>query len=428
MINTLRVVLVLFGLFVAGTAAHAQAFVYRFENGFELVISESGESGLVGMNLLVYGGTSYELQDERGTYRLLTDMLQRGTEHRSVARIAGDLALLGDSFRTYTAADYWSIEATVSPENLTALLDLLSDLLFNPLFPEKELTKAVHIAVGTIQSLEDSPLQGMFDFYRSVFYPDFHASPEERIENLESLSRRELVRKYERFFTPGNMVMALTGNLDTEEAFWMVSDRFGSQPQSGTVLRGEVPAQRDEVLPEYLEKRGGLTQAGIFVGTRLEDFDRRDEHLLELVNAVLDNSIGGRLFDDIREKGGLVYSISPYHSIRVKPYTWFVFATTRKQNRTAVLRKTEEVLNGLLTDPPSEEELILAKNYLKTKLAIAYGSPINRARYEAERQLRGEEVRSLEERMAELDGVTLEDLHRFLARRVPERWTKLVVY
>jgi predicted Zn-dependent peptidase len=415
-------------LFMTGKTAYTQTFVYQFENGFDLVVSESRQSGLTGMTLLIFGGTRYEQDEERGTYRLISDMLRRGTKSRSADQIAREIAQLGGSFKTYVAADYWGIEASVAPKNLADLLDLLQDLLFNPVFSDDELKKATRIAVGTIRSLDDSPLHSMFDFYRSVFYPDFYASPEERIENLEAMSRKNLVYRYEQFFTPGNMVMALTGNLETEEAFWMVSERFGVQPQTGIVLKGQELKQRDESLPPSLEKRGGVTQAGIFVGTRLKDFDRGDGYLMELVNTLLDNSIGGRLFDEIREKEGLVYSITPYHSARVEPYTWFVFATTRRKNRTKVLRKTEEVLNGLLTNPPTEEELMLAKSYLKTKLAMAYSSPINSARYEALRRLRGEEVKSLEERILEIDSVHPHDINQFLTSIVPAQWTKLAVY
>ena len=109
------------------------------------------------------------------------------------------------------------------------------------------------------------------------------------------------------------------------------------------------------------------------------------------------------------------------------PFTWFVYATTRKRNVSRVLKKTELVLKGLETDLPSDQELRLAKNYLKTRLAISYGSAVNRARYEAERTLRGEDTRDLSERMAEIDAVDRDDIARFIGRYMPDKWTKLVL-
>ena len=180
-------------------------------------------------------------------------------------------------------------------------------------------------------------------------------------------------------------------------------------------------------LPPFKEMYGGITQATIFVGMRLEGFDRCNAVIVDLVNAVLDNSLGGRLYDEVREKQNLVYSISPYYSIRIEPYTWFVLATTRKRNKSRVIRETEMVLQSMKKNPPSDHELRLAKSYLITRLAISYQSPQNRAHYEAERILRGEDILNFEERIDAIESVTREEILRFIDRYFPQTWTTLVV-
>jgi predicted Zn-dependent peptidase len=405
----------------------ARSTTHRFQNGFTLVLSEDRGSNVVGMSLLVYGGAQFESRAERGTFRLVLDTMQRGTTTRSGGRIARDRALLGDAFEVRTLADYWALEATVPPEKLAALVELVYDLLFNPLFPDDELSKARNIAVQTIRTEEDSPLHAMFDFYSSVFYPELYSPPDWRIEKINAFSRDDLLRVYGEFFVPGNMVMALAGNLHADEAFRLAAESFGSKQESNLGRRRKIMRVASGNLPDFDERRGGVTQAGILVGTRLEGFDRRDTHLLELVNAVLDNSLGGRLFDAVRKREGLVYGISPYFSVRIEPFTWFVLATSRKRNVSRVLKKTELVMEGLAEDLPSEQETQLAKNYLKTRLAISYESPVNRARYEAERTLRGEEPGDLAERMAVIDAVSRDDIARFIERYVPDHWTKLVL-
>jgi predicted Zn-dependent peptidase len=419
--------LALFLLLFPTWVTHARSVTHHFQNGFTLVLTEDRGSNVVGMSMLVYGGTQFESLAERGTFRLVLDTMQRGTASRSGDRIALERALLGDAFEVRTLADYWALEATVPPEKVASLVDLVHDLVFNPLFPEDGLSKARNIAVQTIRTEEDSPLHAMVDFYRSVFYPDLYAAPDRRIENLNAFTRDDLLRVYREFFVPGNMVMALAGNLNTEEALRLVSSSFGSQEAAGFGRGRNVIRASSGDLPDFEERRGGITQAGILVGTRLESFDRRDTPVIELVNAVLDNSLGGRLYDAVREREGLVYSISPYFSVRIEPFTWFVLATTRKRNISRVLKKTELVLKGLAADLPSAQEMQLAKNYLKTRLAISYSSPVNRARYEAERTLRGEDHGDLPERMAEIDAVSRDDISRFIERYVPDHWTTLVL-
>jgi predicted Zn-dependent peptidase len=419
-------ILALFLLLACG-AAYPQTSLYRFDNGFTLSISESAESGLAGMSLLIYGGTQLETAQERGTYRILLDTLMRGTRHRTADDISLSISQLGDSVDTYITGDYWAIEATVAPEYMRQLLELVYDLTRHPLFLEEELNKTKSIAIQTIRTREDSPLHVGFDFYRAVFYPDFYASPEKRIRNIEKMERNELQTLYRTFFTPGNMVLALSGNLDGEKMVRLVAGTFGSDPQLQMAPKREVRKQQPDRLPDFKEKRGGVTQAGIIIGTRLEDFDRRDTVLIEVVNAVLDNSLGGRLYEEVREKSGLVYNISPYFSIRIQPYTWFILATTRKRNYNRLIRETERVLQNLTEEPPSDEELYLAKGYVITRLAISYQSPIKRAHYEAERIMRGEQVLSLEERFEAIDGVEREEVLQFINRYIPGTWTTLVV-
>ncbi len=424
--KSLRYILPLFLAF-SFKAAHTQTSLHPFNNGFTLSVSESAESSLSGLSLLVFGGTQFETNGQHGTYRLVLDTLLRGTQDRSADDISLSISQLGDSVDAYIAGDYWAVEATVAPENMGQLLDLLYDLIRHPLFLDGELGKARKIAVQTIRTQEDSPFHMGVDFYRAVFYPDFHASPEKRIKNIERMERNELLSIYRKFFIPGNMVLALSGNLNRDEVVRLVAASFGSDPHIEPALAREIKRQQPRSLPPSEERQGGITQAGIIIGTRLEDFDRKDALLIEVVNAVLDNSLGGRLFEELREKSGLVYSISSYFSLRIQPYTWFILATTRKRNYNRVIRATKSVLQDLTENPPTEEELQLAKNFVATRLAASYQSPLKRAHHEAERLIRGEQVLSLEERFMAIEDVKLDEILTFINRYAVGDWTALVV-
>jgi predicted Zn-dependent peptidase len=422
----LRLLSYLLLILCTGTA-YAQTSQHPFNNGFTLSVSETAESGLAGMSLLIYGGTQYETAGQHGTYRLVLDTLLRGTEKRSAEQIGLRISELGDSLKTYITGDYWAIEATVVPEHVPGLLELIHDMVQHPLFLEEELEKAKKIAVQTILTQQDSPFYQGIDLYRAVFYPDFYASPETMIRNIEQTEQRDIQRIYKRFFNTGNMVLALSGTLNRDHAIRAVSATFGSEPAGETVFAREILVQQPGSLAGVEERRGGITQAGIIVGTRLEGFERRDALLIDLVNAILDNSLGGRLFEELRNESGLVYSITPHHSMRIQPYTWFILATTRKRNTNKVIRITKRVMRDLAAYPPSEDELGLAKKYTTTRLASSYQSPLVRARFEAERLIRGETVMSLEQRFQAIENVTLEQIHRFIDRYAAADWTTLIV-
>ena len=104
-----------------------------------------------------------------------------------------------------------------------------------------------------------------------------------------------------------------------------------------------------------------------------------------------------------------------------------MITTSRRKNTEAVREETEKVLRGLKKDPPSAQEIEVAVNYLKTRLAAQSLSPLFTARYNAERLLREEELLSLERRMMMLDGIKPEDLSSFVSNYLPSRWTILMV-
>ena len=424
--KSLRYILPLI-LFFSFQAAYTQTSIHPFNNGFTLSVSESAESGLAGLSLLIYGGTQFETDGQHGSYRLVLDMLLRGTRNRSADGISLLISQLGDSVDTYVTGDYWAIEATVAPENMNQLLELLYDLIRHPLFLNGELAKAKKIAVQTIRTQEDSPLHMGIDFYHAVFYPEFHAPPEKRINNIEHMEMNDLLNIYRKFFTSGNMVLALSGNLNRDEVVRLVAASFGSDPHKGPALEREIKRQQPQDLPLSEERQGGITQAGIIIGTRLEDFDRKNALLIEVVNALLDNSLGGRLFEEVREKSGLVYSISPYSSLRIQPYTWFIFAATRKRYSNQVVRATKRVLRDLVENPPDSHELHMAKNYVATRLATSYQLPLKRAHYEAERLIRGEQVLNLDERFMAIEDVNLKEVLDFINRYAAGHWTTLIV-
>lgn len=421
-----RVIIPLF-LLISVETAWAQTSLHPFNNGFTLLVSQSEESGLAGLSLLIYGGTQFETSEQRGTYRLVLDMLLRGTQNRSADDISLSISQFGDAINTYTTSDYWALEATASPEDMVRLIELVHDLIRHSLFLDKELDKAKKIAVQTIRTNQDSPLHMGIDFYRAVFYPDFHVSPELMIDNIEMVEREDVLSVYRRFFNPNNMVLALSGNLNRDEVVRAVTASFGMDTHEGLPIVREIKRQQPVSLPALEERQGGITQAGIIIGTRLEGFDRRDALFIEVLNALLDNSLGGRLFEELREKRSLVYSISPHFSLRIQPYTWFILATTRKRNVNRVIRITKRVLHDLVETPPGEEELRLAKNYVATRLAASYQSPLRRAHYEAERLIRGEQVLSLDQRYRAIENVKLEDIHTFIDHYAAADWTALIV-
>jgi zinc protease len=396
-------------------------------NGLTLLLSEGGGTSSAGICILVEGGSRYEPLEKRGTYTLLPPMLKRGTSLRTSDEIQRQFAVLGDSFDFSTTVECFRITATVPLSTLGEALDLLGDLIAHPCFPDEGLEKEKYIALQAVRSRQDSPLLRLIDLYNSVFYPDFFSPEKNRIDNIGKVEGKDVTRLYREFFVAERTVVSLAGSFDPSEVTEQAERSFGVLPPSPALIRKEAPVQRNLPLPSYREGKGGLTQAAVLIGTRLEGFERAQEPVLTVLSGLLRSSLGGILFEEIREKQGLVYDIGVYYSLRMKPFSFFVYGTSRKKNVKKLTSEIQRLLHSLRDTPPSEEAVRLSREYCKTSLAISYQEPVVQAEYHALQDMRGEKILSFAERLEAIDRVDAQDIEIFLKTYFPEKWTVLVV-
>jgi zinc protease len=420
-----KLIIIIVFLFVF-TQLGAATVIKELNNGIKVVLYKTRTTNLIGVSILFSGGTRFEKKEEKGAFRLLELMLPKGTETKTEEMITEQISLLGDSFNISTTGEFWSLEATIVHDDLETILDLSRDILFNPVFSEGNLYKVKKMAIQTIKASEDSPWSHMSELYRSVFYPDFYADKDTRINNIRNAKKTTIQRIHREYFTPENMIIAVTGDIDLEGTMDLIDSTFGFLYHGAAPSQTELK-QQDTSLPLYKAEGGGITQAGILIGARLKGFERSDEHLLMLLGAVLDNSLGGRLYDEVREEKGLVYSISTNYSLSLEPFTWFVFSTSRRKNIKSVISATEDVLKGLRRKPVTDGELELAKEYLKTRLAVSYLNPLTVAHYNSVKLLRDGVPKSLSERTIEIDDVSRQELDAFINKYFPKQWTKLLI-
>jgi zinc protease len=395
-------------MLLAGVCA-ARAGEHSLTNGLRVHVAENRSTTLVGISLRVRGGTACEAPGERGTFRLIPEVIRRGTEN-----------LRG-------GVEAWALDATVPPDRLRETLDLVTDLVFRARFAAEDVDKARGVVIQAMEREADAPLNHMTELYQSVFYPDFHAPRDKRIANIRGIGRDELAAIYRRFFRPDNAVLVIAGNVRDADALPAVQAILGPVPQPAVPLDRADIVQKETPLPARKDVSGGLTQSAVFVGTRLNAFDRKDEPVIKMLNAILASSVGGRLFKRVREEKGLVYSIGPSYSLGLPPYTWSVSATSRSRNVPDVIRETTAVLEDLKANPPSEEEIRRAREYLKTQLAISCQSPGSQSRTIALQMIRGEAVKTYAERLAEIESVSASHLTTFIQAQFPNTWTVLVL-
>jgi len=311
--------------------------------------------------------------------------LFKGTKKRTAKEIASSLESVGGSLNAFTGREHTCYFARVLDEHTDIALDVLSDILKNPLFNPSHLEKERAVVISEIKELEDSPADLVHDLLMSTMWRE-NSLGRPIIGSAESvlkLTRSKLVDFMKRNYISPRVVIATSGNFKHEELVNKIKRkfRFGSDSH---------PASENQMLPQAesnrMVARRKTAQTHISLG--VSTFAYRDKR--RYATLVLSNILGGgmssRLFQSIREKLGLVYSVYTFVDFFEDTGIFGISMGTHKKNTVRVIELVLKEIRKLKKDSLTSQELSHAKYQLKGNLLLALESTSNRmnrlARYE----------------------------------------------
>jgi predicted Zn-dependent peptidase len=396
---------------------------HRYPNGLVLLVEPIADMASVGMTLLLPAGVAYEPADKLGVSTVLADMIFRGAGAFDSRQHSDALDQLGVHRTGEAQTHHLRIGATMIGDRLPASLPLLLDAARRPRLPEDGFEPAVQLALQSIDSLEDDPQHKVMVELKKLHQPQpIGRSTYGDPEHLEAMSLADVRRFWKSSFVPQGAILALAGNVKFDEARDLVgvltADWTGSADLNYTPTI--APRGNHHHLAETAQQHIGVAYDTV------GEADERANVLQRVATAVLSGGMSGRLFTEVREVRGLVYSVyAAYYSQRERG-TIYSYASTTPQRAAETL----DVLVGelrKLTEGVKADEFERALVGMKSRLVMQGESTSARAATIAMDQFLLGRPRTLEEMRRLIDAVTLADLNAFVAAHPPQDLTTLTI-
>lgn len=385
-------------------------------NGISVISEEISHVRSVSIGVWVRCGSCNEDSHTNGTAHFIEHMLFKGTEKRSAFDIAWAVDSIGGMMNAFTGKEFTSFYLKVPDYHLPLAIDILSDILNNSCFDEKEIAKEKSVIFQEIHMLEDSPDEYIHDFFDGIFWnPHPLGLPILGTkEQVRGMNRESIFNFFRSRYGGENLVLTAAGNLKhdvlvnlTDQAFGMLSGGAAGVEIGAPVVSSR--SSRTAVLKKDLE------QVHMTIGVPAPSAVSPRRHAAMLLNAVLGGSMSSRLFQEVREKRGLAYEIQSY----LAPYTnaglLGVYVGTDRAKIPDVMRLILDAFRRMTNEPLDKKELRAAQEMIKGNFLLSMESTDHRMTRLARSEVYFKRHISAEEVIAGIEAVTSADIRELAA-------------
>ena len=383
-----------------------QVCITTLPSGLTVLTERMERVETVSFGAYVGAGTRHETAAENGAAHFLEHMAFKGTQTRSAIDIAEAIENVGGHINAYTSREQTAYYVKLLKEDLALGADIIGDILCHSSFEPDELERERGVILQEIGQANDTPDDIVFDHFQSAAYP---AQPMGRpVLGTEAIIRdmkREALHGFmQTHYTPDNMVIAASGNLEHEQVVELAARHFADLPRAERL----APMPADYMGGEYRELRD-LDQAHIVLGFSSPGYGEPDYYPAMLLSTLLGGGMSSRLFQEIREKRGLVYSIYSFTAPAADGGLFGIYAGTGESEAAELMPVTLEELEKVQT-AVSETELARACAQLKAGLLMSLESTGARCEQLARQwQIFGRVVPAAET-VARIEAVTVADI------------------
>lgn len=346
---------------------------YTLSNGLRVISERMPNLQSVSIGVWVKAGPMLELPFENGLSHLMEHMSFKGTSTRSAKELAEEMDAIGGHMNAATSKLYTSYYSKVCDRDLKKTIDLLADIVTNPVIDAAELEKEKNVITEEIAMVEDYPEDNVYDLLQEAVYQDqsLAMTITGSKEQIRDYSKKDVHDFRGKYYNADNTVISIAGHFKKEELADLLQEYFGGW-QTGK--RGEYPLNQANINPQkrYKDKKSEQTHIGIaYAGLPQDDKGKYD---LMVFNTIFGGGVSSRLFQSIREEQGLVYSIYSTPSSYPSCGDFSVFAAASPGSSKKVISEIFTEGERLLAEGITEKELTQAKAQLRTAFVLAHES------------------------------------------------------
>lgn len=343
------------------------------DNGVRVVLERMSSLRSVALGVWANVGSRYEEKGEEGLSHFIEHMMFKGTSHRTASQISNEIDALGGEMNAFTTHEATAFYVKVLDQQMGAAFDLLADLFHHSRFGVRDIEKEKQIVLEEIRTVQDDPE----DYIHELHAKDILGNhPVGRpilgtARAMRHLERRSLLQYKRKHYRPENTILAVAGNFSFPQLLDQANEYFGQWQGAlkASKRNGEHPWPHDPPTRQSFHHKP-LEQVHLCVGFKGLPIGHPDRYAAHVLNTILGGGVSSRLFQEVREKRGLAYTIYSHLSSFVDGGTLTVYAATRPSELGAVIDQVTKEAKKLCRRLVSMKELERTKTQLKGNLML----------------------------------------------------------
>src|ERR1700761_2057500 len=399
----------------------------RLPNGTQLAVAHMPHVESVSVGFWFAVGGRQESRRTNGVFHYLEHMLFKGTTKRSAREISEAIEGVGGYLNAFTAEEMTCYYARASASHLRSVVDVLSDMLLRATFPAAEIARERGVIQEEIRMYEDQPSQLAQDLATGLLWPNnaLGRPLAGTSENIQRMTRRDLLRYRHKFYHSGNLCITVAGKTDLAEVKELLRPllrQFPSGPRAQF-----APVSRRQTAARFEVVRKPIEQTQFVIGLR--GVSRHDPRraAFRLMSVILGENMSSRLFQNVREKHGLAYSISSGANYYQETGSFFINAGVKNSKTAQAIKLTLQTVAQLARRAPSAREVRRAKEYTCGQIHLNLESTDNQMMWLGEGLLGHNREVNPDKLIRQIEAVTPEEVRAAAALLVHDERLNIAV-
>lgn len=386
--------------------------MYKYQilkNGLTIVGEEIPYVKSVSLGIWINTGSRIEAGNESGVSHFIEHMLFKGTKNRSAKDLAREIDNIGGQINAFTNKECTCYYVHLLDEHINIGIDVLSDMILNSTFNKNDIDKERAVILEELKMYEDSLDDLSYDLLVENIYPNDGLGMNilGNRKTIKSLKRKEILNHYDKYYVPNNTVISICGNFNFEEVIKLIEEKFITWEEKEV----NIVVKEAKFNSCFITKNKDSEQVNLAMNLKaIPEENEEEAYALAIVNNIFGGSTSSRLFQNIREDKGLVYSIYSSQTLYRKCGELGIFASTSeeylKEVYDLIIKEIKEIKENYVT----EEEIRESKEQLKGNYILSLESISSKMLSNGESMLLNNKIKSEDEIIEHINNVNMEQV------------------
>lgn len=401
---------------------------YKLKNGVKVILAPMKNTEAVSTFAFLPFGSRLEKKEEQGMAHFVEHMLFKGTKKRpSTLAVSQELDALGAAYNAFTSKDSTGFWIKILKESLTNALDILSDIFFNSLFDPKEVEKEKGVILEEIRLYQDNPALYIYDLFYETFFGDHPLGRNVlgTAETIRIVDREKLISFKKNLYQPTNLLLVLAGPVSKRDLD-LVEKYFG-QKGKGEKRKFEKFIPRPHPPKIKIVSRQEIEQVQLTLGFPGLSYFSPEKEILEVFSILFGGNMSSRLFQEVRVKRGLAYSVGCGGNSFAETGLFTIDAGVDAKKVEEALKVIVEEIKKIRKDGPTEKEVARSKEYIIRLEKLSLEDSHSVAGWYGHQALHLKKIETPEEKFRKIRAVTKEKVKKLAQKILNENYLSLAL-